>query len=73
MFTNFFLELRQAKVPVSVKEYLALLEAMNAGLAEYSIDDFYYLSRSIMVKDERNIDKFDKVRSEERRVGKECA
>ncbi len=61
MFTNFFLELRQAKVPVSVKEYLALLEAMNAGLAEYSIDDFYYLSRSIMVKDERNIDKFDKV------------
>jgi uncharacterized protein len=61
MFTNFFLELKNAKVPVSIKEYLALLEAMDAHLADYSIDDFYYLSRSIMVKDERNIDKFDRV------------
>ena len=61
MFTNFFLELKNAKVPVSIKEYLALLEAMDAHLADYSVDDFYYLSRSIMVKDERNIDKFDRV------------
>src|ERR1700745_2336791 len=61
MFTNFFLELRQAKVPVSIKEYLALMEAMDQHVADYSVDDFYYLSRSILVKDERNLDKFDKV------------
>ena len=61
MFTNFFLELRQAKVPVSIKEYLALMEAMDKHVADYSVDDFYYLSRSILVKDERNLDKFDRV------------
>src|ERR1700743_2155906 len=61
MCTNFFLELRSAKVPVSIKEYLALMEAMDKHVADYSIDDFYYLSRSILVKDERNLDKFDKV------------
>src|SRR5258708_33992889 len=61
MFTNFFLELRQAKVPVSIKEYLALMEGMEKGVADHSVDDFYYLSRSVLVKDERNLDKFDKV------------
>src|SRR6266403_907276 len=61
MFTNFFLELRQAKVPVSIKEYLALMEAMDKGVAGYKVDDFYYLSRSALVKDERNLDKFDRV------------
>ena len=61
MFTNFFLELRSAKVPVSIKEYLALMEGMEKHVADYSIDDFYYLSRAILVKDERNLDKFDKV------------
>jgi len=61
MFVNFFLELRQAKVPVSLREFLTLLEAMKANLAAYSVDDFYYLSRAILVKDERNLDKFDRV------------
>src|SRR5437764_14868999 len=61
MFTNFFLELRQAKVPVSIKEYLALMEGMDKHVADYSVDDFYYLSRAILVKDERNLDKFDRV------------
>ena len=61
MFVNFFLELRQAKVPVSIKEYLALMEAMDQNVAESSVDDFYYLSRAILVKDERNLDKFDRV------------
>jgi uncharacterized protein len=61
MFINFFLELRQAKVPVSLREYLTLLEAMRLRLADYSVDDFYYLSRSALVKDERNLDKFDRV------------
>jgi uncharacterized protein len=61
MFITFFLELRQAKVPVSLREYLTLLEAMKLNLAEFSVDDFYYLSRSALVKDERNLDKFDRV------------
>jgi uncharacterized protein with von Willebrand factor type A (vWA) domain len=61
MFAGFFLELRQAKVPVSLREYLTLLEAMRRNLAEYSVDDFYYLSRAALVKDERNLDKFDRV------------
>jgi len=61
MFARFFLELRQAKVPVSLREYLTLMEAMKQNLAAYSVDDFYYLSRAALVKDERNLDKFDRV------------
>jgi len=61
VFAGFFLELRRAKVPVSLREYLTLLEAMKRGLAEHSVDDFYYLSRAALVKDERNLDKFDRV------------
>ena len=61
MFVNFFFELRQAKVPVSLREYLTLLEAMKAGLSNWRVEDFYYLSRSALVKDERNLDKFDRV------------
>src|SRR5690348_13965520 len=61
MFAGFFLELRQAKVPVSLREYLTLLEAMKQNLAAYSVDDFYYLARAALVKDERNLDKFDRV------------
>jgi uncharacterized protein with von Willebrand factor type A (vWA) domain len=61
MFINFFLELRQAKVPASLREYLTLLEAMKRNLAAYSVDEFYYLSRAALVKDERNLDKFDRV------------
>jgi uncharacterized protein with von Willebrand factor type A (vWA) domain len=61
MFTDFFLTLRDAKVPVSLREYLTLLEAMEKGVADYKVDDFYYLSRSCLVKDERNLDKFDRV------------
>ena len=61
MFVDFFFELRKAKVPVSLKEYLTLIEAVKRGLAAYSVDQFYYLSRSALVKDERNLDKFDQV------------
>jgi uncharacterized protein with von Willebrand factor type A (vWA) domain len=61
VFINFFLELRQARVPVSLREYLTLLEAMREGVARYSVDEFYYLSRSCLVKDESNLDKFDRV------------
>lgn len=61
MFVDLFLELRKARVPVSLREYLTLLEAVKAGIASYSVDEFYYLSRSALVKDERNLDKFDQV------------
>jgi uncharacterized protein with von Willebrand factor type A (vWA) domain len=61
MFVNFFLELRQARVPVSLREYLTLMEGMKAGIAGYNVEDFYYLSRAALVKDERNLDKFDRV------------
>lgn len=61
MFTRFFYELKSAGVPVSLNEYLTLMEAMKRGVAGFSVEDFYYLSRSCLVKDERNLDRFDKV------------
>ncbi|MCW9033694.1 MAG: VWA domain-containing protein [Alphaproteobacteria bacterium] len=61
MFLNLFTELRAANLPVSLREYLTLLEAVEKNVANYSVDDFYYLSRSCLVKDERNLDKFDRV------------
>ena len=61
MFVSFFQELKAAGVPVTLREYLTLLEAMDADLASRRVDDFYYLSRAALVKDERNIDKFDRV------------
>ena len=61
MFVSFFQELKQAGVPVTLREYLTLLEAMDADLASRRVEDFYYLSRAALVKDERNIDKFDRV------------
>ena len=61
MFVDFFLKLREARVPVSLREYLTLVKAVEAGLANFDVRDFYYLSRATMVKDERNLDKFDQV------------
>ena len=61
MFTTFFHELKDAGLPVSLREYLTLMEAMEADLADRKVEDFYYLSRSTLVKDERNLDKFDRV------------
>ncbi len=61
MFTKFFHELKSAGLPVSLREYLTLIEAMEADLANRQVEDFYHLSRSALVKDERNLDKFDRV------------
>lgn len=61
MFTRFFSELRDAKLPVSITEYLTLLRAVRDGVAGGSVDDFYYLSRATLVKDERHLDRFDRV------------
>ncbi|MBO9477536.1 VWA domain-containing protein [Shimia sp. R11_0] len=60
MFLPFFENLRAARVPVSLREFLGFLEGLRAGLATYDVESFYYLARTIMVKDERNIDKFDR-------------
>ncbi|SLN44292.1 VWA domain containing CoxE-like protein [Falsiruegeria litorea R37] len=59
MFLPFFENLRKAGIPVSLREYLTFLEGMKRGLATYDVEAFYYLARVSMVKDERNIDKFD--------------
>ncbi|MFT3719353.1 vWA domain-containing protein [Pseudorhodoferax sp.] len=67
MLIDFFYTLRSAKLPVSVKEYLSLLDAIKHGVVgptsedgAFSIDDFYYLSRIALVKDEKHYDKFDR-------------
>ena len=59
MFVTFFHELKAAKVPVTLKEYLSLMQALEADLAEKRVEDFYFLSRTCHVKDERHLDTFD--------------
>ena len=61
MLTTFFHDLRAAKVPVTLKEYLTLMEALRADLAARQVETFYYLSRAVLVKDERHLDRFDRV------------
>ncbi len=60
MFVSFFLDLRRAGLPVSLTEYLTLLEALKQRVCDPSIENFYFLSRASLVKDERHIDKFDR-------------
>ena len=61
MFLEFFNELRAAKVPVTLKEYLMLMEGMDKSVIDRRVEDFYYLSRTILVKDEKHLDRFDVV------------
>ncbi|MEO0619327.1 MAG: VWA domain-containing protein [Pseudomonadota bacterium] len=61
MFIDFFYELKAARLPVTLKEYLLLMEALDADLASRRVEDFYYLARAALVKDERHLDKFDQV------------
>jgi uncharacterized protein with von Willebrand factor type A (vWA) domain len=61
MFTHFFQSLKAAGLPVTVREYLTLMEGMQKGVPSHKIEDFYYFSRAALVKDERNLDKFDRV------------
>ncbi|MEY2728978.1 MAG: vWA domain-containing protein [Betaproteobacteria bacterium] len=60
MLINFFYTLRAAKLQVSIREYLTLIEALKAGVIGPSVDEFYYLSRTTLVKDETQFDKFDR-------------
>lgn len=59
MLIDFFYTLRAAKLPVSVKEYLTLLEALQRQVIAPSLDEFYYLARLSLIKDEKHYDKFD--------------
>ena len=61
MFLNFFAELRKARVPVTPREYLDLLRALDLDVPDRTIEDFYRLSRAVLVKDERHLDAFDLV------------
>lgn len=61
MLLDFFFQLRDAKIPVTVREYLTLLEGMKAQFMTPSLDNFYHLSRLTLVKDERFFDRFDQV------------
>ena len=61
MFYDFFSELRAAKIPVTIREYLTLLEALDKNVPGESMNGFYYVARAALVKDERNLDKFDQV------------
>jgi uncharacterized protein with von Willebrand factor type A (vWA) domain len=61
MFVTFFSQLRAAGVPATVREYLTLMEALQADVANRRVEDFYYLARATLVKDERHIDRFDQV------------
>jgi uncharacterized protein len=60
MLIDFFFTLKDARIPVSIKEFLILLEAMQKNVIEPSLDQFYYLSRAALVKDEAHYDKFDR-------------
>ena len=64
MFIRFFLTLKLLGIPVSLREYLSLLEGLNVGIAMYDIEEFYFLARTALVKDERHLDKFDRVFTE---------
>ena len=64
MFLPFFDNLRKTGVPVTLREFLTFLEGMGKGLATYDVEAFYYLARTAMVKDERNLDKFDRAFAE---------
>ncbi len=61
MLAQFILSLREAGVPTSLTEYLTLLGAMRAGVCACRVEDFYFLSRACLVKDERHLDRFDRV------------
>ena len=61
MFVDFFFQLRAARVPVTIREYLMMLEALAAGAAKGDVDGFYFLARAAMVKDEKFFDAYDKV------------
>ena len=61
MFIHFLYALREARVPVSLSEFLAFLEALAAGEARWSVEEFHWLGRATLIKDERYLDRFDQI------------
>ena len=61
MFLNFFIELRNIKVPVSLREYLSLVDCLDKNVISFKVENFYYLSRASLIKNEKHIDRFDLV------------
>ena len=61
MFVDFFLKLKNAKIPVSINEFLNLLNACNNQVISYDVNAFYYLARTCLIKDEKLFDRFDLV------------
>ncbi len=61
MFSKFFFNLKDSRVPISLREFLTFLEALSANVCNYEIENFYFLARTALVKNEKHIDKFDKV------------
>ena len=61
MFLNFFIELRNVKIPVSLREYLSLLDCLDKNVISFKVENFYYLSRASLIKNEKHIDRFDLV------------
>ena len=61
MFLKFFIELRNIKVPVSLREYLSLLDCLDKNVISFKVENFYYLSRASLIKNEKHIDRFDLV------------
>ena len=59
MLIGFFLHLKAARLPVSTREFLTLLEALEARVVSLSIDDFYHLARASLIKDEAQFDRYD--------------
>ena len=61
MFLDFFLILKNQGVPVTLKEYISLLEALHKNVIDQRVNDFYHLSKSMLVKNEKHLDKFDQI------------
>src|SRR5690554_1172920 len=61
MFLDFFLFLKEKGIPVTLREYLDLLAALDKNLLEYNVDDFYFLSRTVLVKNEEHLDTYDQI------------
>jgi uncharacterized protein with von Willebrand factor type A (vWA) domain len=64
MFLIFFLKLKDARIPVSLNEFLTFIQALSLNFIQYDMNKFYYLARASLVKDERLIDRFDLVFSQ---------
>jgi uncharacterized protein with von Willebrand factor type A (vWA) domain len=61
MFIDFFFKVKAAKIPATIREYLVLIEALQKHVVEMSVEEFYFLSRTALVKDEKHFDRYDRV------------